>query len=89
LRRGQFILRPNSADGLITFSPLDPATGEEFVVAVNTATAPRDATVEVGYGASAWRTEHGACAPHVSSPGSYRVAVPALDYAVCVNRKSP
>jgi glycosidase len=89
LRRGQFILRPNSAEGLITFSRLDPATGEEFLVAVNTATAPRDATIEVGYGAAAWRAEHGACAPHVSSPGSYRVAVPALDYAVCVNRKSP
>jgi len=89
LRRGQFILRPNAAEGLITFSRLDPATGEEFLIAVNTATAPRDAAVEVGYGALDWHGEHGACAAHAASSGSYQVSVPALDYAVCVNRKSP
>ena len=89
LRRGQFVLRPNSAEGLVTFSRIDPATGEEFVIAVNTATAPRDAAVEVGYGALDWHGEHGACAPHPAASGSYQLSVPALDYLVCVNRRSP
>jgi len=88
LRRGQFVLRPNSAPGLITFSRRDPATGEEFLVAVNTTPARRDAAVEVGYGATDWHGEHGTCAPRGIAPGSYAVLVPALDYVVCVNRQN-
>ena len=89
LRRGQFILRPNAAEGLITFSRLDPVTGEEFLIAVNTTTAWRDAAVEIGYGALDWHGEHGACATRAATAGSYQVSVPALDYVVCVNRKTP
>jgi glycosidase len=91
LRRGQFVLRPNAAQGLITFSRLDPATGEEFLIAVNTTTAPRDSAVEVGYGAMDWQGKHGVCSARASSPGSYQVSVPALDYLVChsPNRTTP
>jgi glycosidase len=89
LRRGQFVLRPNSAPGLITFSRIDPATGEEFLIAVNTGTAPRDTAVEVGYGAVDWYGEHGACASHAAAPGSYHISLPALDYMVCRHPPSP
>ena len=89
LRRGKFVLRPNASQGLITFSRLDPATGEEFLVAVNTGATPRDAAVEIGYGAMDWHGEHGACASHPFAPGSYQVSVPALDYVVCRHSPSP
>jgi len=83
LRRGQFVLRPNGAPGLITFERIDPATGEEFLIAVNTTTSPHDAAVEVGYGATDWHGEHGACSAHAATAGSYQVSVPGLDYVVC------
>jgi glycosidase len=89
LRHGRFLLRPNDAPGLITFSRIDPATGEEFVIAVNTTDAPRDAAVEIGYGAMDWQAEHGACAAHAAAPGSYQISVPALDYVVCRHSPSP
>jgi glycosidase len=89
LRRGKFILRPNDAQGLITFERRDPVSGEEFLIAVNTAKVPREAAVEIGYDRLAWQSGHGSCAAKPVSPGSYRVAVPALDYIVCLSRTTP
>lgn len=84
LRRGGQVTRlAEDKPGLFVFSRLNRATGEEVVVAVNTATEPRSAAVEVEHDSRAFTGLHGACGPQSAAPGSYAVSVPALDYVVC------
>ena len=69
--------------GLFVISRLAPSGGGETLVAFNTSTAPVAATVQVQAGSARWDQVQGVCAPEAAAPGSYRVAVPALDYIVC------
>ena len=84
LRRGRQIVRSyGPAPGLFAVSRLDPDTGAELVIAFNTSTAALNARVMVEARSQHFSALHGACAPQASAPGSYPVAVPALDYVVC------
>lgn len=88
LRRGEQIVRASTdkGPGIFAISRRMGADPGETLVAFNTSTKPVTVNVKVDYASSAWRTEHGACAPRSESPGSYRVSVPALDYVICTSR---
>jgi glycosidase len=82
LRRGAQILRArNDKPGLFAVSRL--LDGREVLLAFNTSTAPLTAQVEVEVGSQSFRTLAGTCAPTASAPGSVRVTLAPLSYAVC------
>jgi len=86
LRRGVFRLREQrAAPSLVAFSRIDPASGEEFLVAVNFSNQPIDASLEVEIGSRAWHGLHGQCAATAAFAGSYPVSVPPLDFVICRN----
>jgi neopullulanase len=84
LRRGQQVLR-NFGDtpGLFAVSRIDPQSGREIVIAFNTSTTPMQVNVEIDARTTALASLHGQCAAKPAAPGSYRVTLAALDYAVC------
>ncbi|HEY0164058.1 MAG TPA: alpha-amylase family glycosyl hydrolase [Sphingomicrobium sp.] len=82
LRRGATILRAaGDAPGLLAFSRV--LDGREVLVAINTSTAPITSNVVVGTGATRFTRLAGACPARVSAPGSVRLSLPALGYAIC------
>jgi glycosidase len=84
LREGRQIVRSyGDKPGLFAVSRIDPKSGQEILVAFNTATTPVTDQVAVGMSSTRFTSLHGACAPAASAPGSYPVAVAALDYVVC------
>lgn len=90
LRRGRQIVRNFSdAPGLLAVSRIDPATGNEIVVAFNTSTRPIEANVEIDARTRSFTSLRGACGPDVVAPGSYRVAIDGLSYIVCAGNVAP
>ncbi|MGQ0835579.1 MAG: alpha-amylase family glycosyl hydrolase [Gammaproteobacteria bacterium] len=84
LRRGRQIARHASAKpGLFAVSRLDPASGREIVIAFNTGTEALAALVEVAMTSLRFTALRGECAEGVVAPGSYRVTLAPLDFAVC------
>jgi len=84
LRDGRQIVRGyGDKPGLFAVSRIDPETGQEIVVAFNTATQPISAQVQVDVDSMRFTSLHGACAPAASAPGSYSVSIAPLDYVVC------
>lgn len=84
LRDGRQIVRSyGDKPGLFAVSRIDPKSGQEIVVAFNTATAPVTAQVQVDVDSTGFTSLHGACAPAASAPGSYSVSLAPLDYVVC------
>lgn len=70
--------------GLVAISRFDPQTGGEVLLAFNTSTAPIAAEVAVEPGSLAFETLAGtACAAKAGAPGSVRVELPPLGFAVC------
>ncbi|KPH66117.1 alpha-amylase family glycosyl hydrolase [Novosphingobium sp. ST904] len=70
--------------GLVAVSRFDPATGREVLLAFNTSTAPVSAAVAVDPASLSFATLAGtACAARASAPGSVRVDLPPLGFAVC------
>ncbi|WP_454797902.1 alpha-amylase family glycosyl hydrolase [Novosphingobium lindaniclasticum] len=70
--------------GLVAVSRFDPATGREVLLAFNTSTAPVSAAVAVDSASLSFATLAGtACAARASAPGSVRVDLPPLGFAVC------
>ena len=87
LRRGRQIVRASAAKpGLFAVSRIEPGTGREVLVAFNTSTAPIDAQVLIGYQSAHFVALHGPCAAEPSAPGSYRVRLAPLSFAVCAAR---
>jgi glycosidase len=87
LRRGSTLLRAvEDKPGLLAFSRMHE--GREVLVAVNTSVEPvvRNITVEVG--STSFDSLMGNCAPQASAPGSVRISLPPLGYAVCAARSS-
>lgn len=82
LRRGRQVSR-SSGDkpGLLAFSRL--IDGQETLAAFNTSTQPIEAQVIVEQGSAQWTTVKGTCAASATAPGSYRVRVEPLGYAIC------
>lgn len=84
LRRGRHVVRTSSAEpGLFAFSRI--LDGREALVVLNTSTSAQSANIDVEQGSATWRALHGQCRPRASAPGSYAVAVPALDYIICAS----
>lgn len=84
LTRGRTLLRARAdKPGLLAISRIDPATGHEILLAFNTSTAPLDRLVEIGEGEPVTTLAGTGCAARTTAPGSLRVQLPALGYAVC------
>ena len=84
LRQGRQIVRAyGEAPGLFAVSRIDPATGQEIVVAFNTSTTPVTAQVAVDPRSAAFTALHGRCAAKASAPGSYPFTLAPLDYLIC------
>lgn len=85
LRQGRTVTRawPEKGPGLLVFSRIDDARGEEYLVAVNTGTAVQSLKVATDGPGTTWTALHGACAAQGGAGGSYAVTIPALDYVVC------
>ena len=82
LRRGKTIVRAaGDKPGLFAVSRM--LDGREVLVVFNTATTPVDALVQVETTSLAFRTLLGSCAPSASAPGSVKVTLAPLSYAVC------
>jgi glycosidase len=90
LTRGRQVLRARSPKpGLFAVSRFDPANGREILLAFNTGTTPLDVNIEVGVTSSGFRTLAGSCPPKASAPGSVRLSLPPLSYAVCAADPAP
>lgn len=84
LTRGRQLLRAREdTPGLLAISRFDPDTGREILLAFNTSTAPIVRQVSVDARSTRFETLAGACAATPSAPGSLRVTLPPLGYAVC------
>jgi len=84
LRRGRTLVREaGDKPGLFAVSRFDPETGREILLAFNTATTPVEANLEVDVKSEAFASLAGSCAPRASAPGSVRVTLPPLSYAIC------
>jgi glycosidase len=88
LSRGRQIVR-NYSDrpGLFAVSRIDPANGSEIVIAFNTSTAPIAVNVEIDAKSRTFSSLHGDCAATPTAPGSYRIALAPLEFAVCAARQ--
>ena len=91
LTRGRQIVRHYGEDaGIFAVSRVDRATGEEILLAFNTANTPQSANVAVNYGARAFETLSGTCPTEVTAPGSASIALAPYSWAVCrVSRTAP
>ena len=82
LRRGATVFRAGSdAPGLLAFSrALD---GQEVLVVLNTSTQPIEQNVVVNVTSGAFTALAGNCPAKATAPGSVRISLPPLGYAVC------
>jgi hypothetical protein len=78
-----------SAPGLFAVSRLDPHSGRELLIAFNTSTAAVNAQVTIDASSGNFSSLVGSCEPSASTPGSYHVEVPPLDYIVCAAGVGP
>jgi glycosidase len=83
LRKGRQLVRAfGKTPGLFAVSRIG-TDGREFVLAFNTSMETAVAQIEVEAGSKVFRSIRGGCAVKASAPGSFRVEVPPLGYAVC------
>lgn len=84
LRRGKTIVR-NYADkpGLFAFSRIDPQSGSEVLVVVNTSTQLLKANVELNPAATELSAIDGTCPVAPRAPGSVAFSLQPLDYVIC------
>ncbi|MGY4398146.1 glycosidase [Sphingomonas sp. UYAg733] len=85
LTRGRQVLRARGdKPGLLAISRFDPVTGAEFLLLFNTAMTPVEKQVEVDVTSRNFTMlAGGGCAARASAPGSVKVTLPPLGYAVC------
>ncbi|SEM98613.1 Glycosidase [Sphingomonas gellani] len=84
LTRGRQVMRAREEKpGLLAISRFDPTTGQEVLVAFNTATTALDRQVEIGTDGAVATLAGAGCATKPSAPGSLRVRLAPLGYAVC------
>ena len=82
LRHGKTVFRAGSdAPGLLAFSRI--LDGREVLVVMNTSTQPIEHNVVVETASQRFTSLAGTCPTIASAPGSVRVTLPALGYAVC------
>ncbi|MEO5972377.1 MAG: alpha-amylase family glycosyl hydrolase, partial [Sphingomicrobium sp.] len=84
LRRGSQKLRyAGDEPGLFAMSRFDPASGREVVLLFNSSTNPITQQVEVEVASRRFSALAGRCAPTAVAPGSVRVTLAPLGYAIC------
>ena len=84
LTRGRSVLRARGeTPGLLAVSRFDPVTDAETLLLFNTGTTPVDRAVMVETRSTRFATLAGHCATAATAPGSVRVTLPPLGYAVC------
>ena len=84
LTRGlQLIRYSQDKPGLFAVSRFDPVTGREMLLLFNTSAAPVEQNVRVETRSSRFTALAGNCPAVAAAPGSVRVNLPALGYAVC------
>ncbi|MGQ3046672.1 MAG: alpha-amylase family glycosyl hydrolase [Niveispirillum sp.] len=83
LRQGRTVMRyfERKGPGLLAFSRIDDARGEQFLIVANTDTKPRSLNLDTEGPGTTWTALHGTCATGQGT--AYSVTVPALDYIVC------
>jgi glycosidase len=82
LRRGATVLRAAGDEpGLLAFSRI--LDGREVLVAINTSTKPVAQNVVVDIDSERFTALAGRCAARASAPGSVRITLPPLGYAIC------
>ena len=69
--------------GLLAISRFDPTTGKEVLLLFNTSTRALTQNVEVDVASAAFTALAGQCATTASAPGSVRITLAPLGYAVC------
>lgn len=79
----QVIRARGDKPGLLAVSRFDPDTGREILLAFNTSTAPVEANVQLEVGSTGFTALLGSCAPTASAPGSVKIMLAPLSYAVC------
>jgi glycosidase len=84
LRRGTQKLRfAGDGPGLFAMSRFDPASGREVLLLFNTSNHPVSQNVEVEVASGSFTALAGQCAPRATAPGSVRVDLAPLGYAIC------
>lgn len=84
LRRGRQVVRNYSEEpGLLAVSRVDPQSRHEILIVFNTSTERLQANVEVDPRSQAFTSLKGECLPHPAVPGSYKVTLEPLSYAIC------
>jgi glycosidase len=84
LRRGRQVTRAaGDKPGLFAVSRFDPETGREVVIAFNTSTARIEANVLVEVGSTTFKSLLGVCPGSAAAPGSLKLTLAPLAYAVC------
>ncbi len=79
----QLVRAAGEAPGLFAVSRIDPRSGGEILVAFNTGSTALTAQVTVKASSLHFRALRGNCAAHADAPGSYRVQLAPLDFAIC------
>lgn len=84
LRRGTTVVRNyGEKPGLLAFSRIDEASGEEVLTVVNTSNAPLNANVEIDPRSTGFASLHGICPTALRAPGSVAIELKPLDYMIC------
>jgi len=84
LREGRQVTRASHpAPGLFAVSRFDPKDGREVLIAFNTSTQPLAANIQVEVASSRFTALSGACPQAASAPGSVKITLPALGFAIC------
>ncbi|MEO8548195.1 MAG: alpha-amylase family glycosyl hydrolase [Sphingomicrobium sp.] len=69
--------------GLFALSRFDPDDGREMLLLFNTSTSPVEQNVVVDVTSDRFTALAGACPVSASAPGSVRISLPPLGYAIC------
>jgi glycosidase len=84
LTRGLQLIRYSSDNpGLFAVSRFDPVSGREMLLLFNTSAAPLEQNVRVETRSVRFTALTGNCPAAASAPGSVRVSLPPLGFAVC------
>jgi glycosidase len=84
LRRGRQLVRTAGEEpGLLAVSRFDPSTGREVLIAFNTSLKPISNNIEVDVGSQTWKSLHGVCPGLSSAPGSLKLSLDPLSFAIC------
>jgi glycosidase len=84
LTRGlQLIRYSQDKPGLFAVSRFDPGNGREMLLLFNTSTSPIEQNVAVETRSESFETLAGSCPATAAAPGTVRVSLPTLGYAVC------